>query len=78
MSPKRLLKSFQDAGRGIAYVFKNEQNFRIQMVVGILVILTAILFEVSRSELLLLLLLVISHYLKVATRLSAHIQILLA
>ena len=60
MSPKRLLKSFQDAGRGIAYVFKNEQNFRIQMVVGILVILTAILFEVSRSELLLLLLLVIS------------------
>ncbi len=60
MSIKRLLKSFKDAGRGIVYVFKHEQNFRIQIVSGILVIVFAILFEVSRSELLLLLLLVMS------------------
>ena len=60
MSLKRLLKSFKDAGRGVSYVFKHEQNFRIQVLMGILVIVAAFLFEVSRSELLLLLLLVIS------------------
>jgi len=60
MSLKRLLKSFKDASRGIIYVFKHEQNFRIQIVMGILVIIVAFLFEVGRSELLLLLLLVIS------------------
>jgi len=60
MSIKRLLKSFQDAVRGIVYVFKHEQNFRIQITIGILVIVLALLFKVRRSELLLLLLLVIS------------------
>ena len=60
MNTKNLLKSFRDASRGIAYVFKHEQNFRIQLFLGGVVIISALLFEVKRSELLLLLLLVMS------------------
>ncbi|MFH1947331.1 MAG: diacylglycerol kinase family protein [Candidatus Magasanikbacteria bacterium] len=60
MNLKRLIQSFKDAGRGVSYVFKHEQNFRIQLIMGFLVIGLALWLEVGRAELVLLLLLIFS------------------
>lgn len=45
LSVKKLVKSFKFAYRGFVYVFKNEQNFRIQLVVSIIVVLLMIFFQ---------------------------------
>lgn len=58
MSLKRLFKSFQDAGKGVIYVFKNEQNFRIQILISILVLLLANYFPLSNGELIVIFLLI--------------------
>ncbi len=60
MNLKHLLKSIKDASRGVVYVFKHEQNFRVQLLVGILVVLLAWQFKVGRLEFLVLLLLIFS------------------
>ena len=58
MSPKRLWHSISDAWRGLAYVFKSEQNFRIQFFLGILALGLAIYFPLRTWELIVIILLV--------------------
>jgi diacylglycerol kinase len=58
-SMQRLLASFRDAGRGLVYVFKNEQNFRIQMVVGLVVFVVILYLPLRTWEAIVLILLVI-------------------
>ncbi len=54
----RLVKSFAAAGRGLGYVFKSEQNFRIQVIVGALVLAAAIFLPLQTWEMILVILLV--------------------
>lgn len=57
MQLSRLHQSFRDAGRGIAYVARSEQNFRIQLVLSLIVIGAAFLFPLKSWEVALLVLL---------------------
>lgn len=59
VSLHRLLQSFRDALRGVVYVFKNEQNFRIQFVIALLVIAAVIYFPLHSWEVVLLVLLMV-------------------
>lgn len=45
-----LYKSFFYAGKGIVHTFKNEVNFRIQCVLGILIMGTAFLLNMKEYE----------------------------
>lgn len=54
----QLKKSFAHAWRGAVIVFKGEQNFRIQVVVGLLVIILAAMFQVRWTEFIVLFLLI--------------------
>lgn len=47
---RTLGKSLKYAWRGVSYVFRNEQNFRIQIVIGLLVICAMIVFRVTPLE----------------------------
>ncbi len=60
MNVKRLFHSFRDAGKGLKFVFKNEQNFRIQILVSIIVLVFAWLFSLSKAEYILLVILIVS------------------
>lgn len=59
MSLRRLLNSFADAVRGLKHVFKSEQNFRIQTLIGLLVLMAAAYFPLQNWEVILLILLVL-------------------
>ncbi len=58
MNFKRLIHSFKDALKGAIFVFRNEQNFRIQVFISILVILLANYFPLSKGELIVIVLLI--------------------
>lgn len=47
---KRIIKSFKDAISGIIYIFRTQRNYRIQVVLFILVICAAALLELSFPE----------------------------
>jgi len=47
---KKLAKSFHYAGRGFYYVLKNEQNFRVQLFLGLLAIAIGIFFRIKLWE----------------------------
>lgn len=47
---KKLFKSFRFAARGVFYVIKNEQNFRIQLFVAVVVVALAIYFKVEQWQ----------------------------
>lgn len=53
---KRLVKSFQHAWNGLVKVVKEEQNFRVELGVAIVVMIMALMFRVSRLELVILIL----------------------
>ena len=53
---KRLVKSFQHAWHGLVKVAKEEQNFRVELGVAIVVMIMALMFRVSRLELVILIL----------------------
>ena len=55
----RLIKSFKEAIQGVAYVFKHEQNFRIQVVISLLVLIFVWFFELSKAEMIVIFLLII-------------------
>ena len=55
---KKLVKSLHFAIRGIVYVFKNEQNFRIQLLAAVIVIILAIYFDVPQWQLVALLMMI--------------------
>ncbi len=59
MSARRLQQSFIDAWRGVAYVFKTERNFRIQIAASLLAIGAAIYFPLHTWELVLVIILVV-------------------
>lgn len=50
MRIKRLTQSFLEAGRGIAYVFAHEQNFRLQVYIAIIVLIFVWFFGLSKGE----------------------------
>lgn len=55
----RLQKSFTDAWHGVSYVYKHEQNFKIQLFFGILIIILMLALQLRKSEMLVILLLVL-------------------
>jgi len=55
---KRLLLSFKYALKGLFRVFKEEQNLRIQTVIAIAVISFSVVFNISRFEWLIVILLI--------------------
>lgn len=54
----RLKRSFVDAWRGIVYVFRKEQNFRIQVVIGLFILSTIVFLPLRPWEIVVLILLV--------------------
>ena len=58
MNFKRLIQSFKDAGRGIKYVYKHEQNFRLQILAGLTILIVSLILEIARSEFVVVLFLV--------------------
>lgn len=59
MSMRRLFQSFRDALRGIRYVFKHEQNFRIQVAAAAVVVAAILYFPLRAYETILLLVLIV-------------------
>ena len=57
MMIKNFLNSFRYALRGVRYVFKHEQNFRIQVVVSCLVVLLMFVLPLSTREIILVIIL---------------------
>ena len=49
-SLKRLIKSFKHAFKGLFHVLKTEQNFRIQLIAALAVIILSIYFRVKPWE----------------------------
>lgn len=60
ISIKRLFRSFCDAWHGLVYVWKNEQNFQIQVLVAVLVLIAMIYFRPRKYEIIVLLILIVS------------------
>ncbi len=58
MKVKRLFKSFYNAWQGIKYVFKQEQNFKIQLLISILVLLLIWYLPLSKGEMIVVILLI--------------------
>ena len=58
VSWKRLKQSLVEAKRGLVYTYKNEQNFRIQVVTGILVVIFSLVFPLRNWERIILYLLI--------------------
>ena len=59
MSIRGLRKSLVDARKGICYVFKHEQNFRLQIYSAVLVLIAVWFFDLSKAEMIVILLLII-------------------
>ena len=59
MNFRRLQKSFRDAWRGVEYVYKYEQNFKIQLFFGILIIILMMALQLRKSEMVVILLLIL-------------------
>ncbi len=55
---KKLFHSFTFALKGIAYVFRQEQNFRIQLGVAVMVIILMFIFQVQIWQAVILILLI--------------------
>ena len=53
----RLIKSFMNAGRGVAHVWESQVNFRIQVVAAMLVVAAMFIFDVQPWQKITLLLL---------------------
>ena len=49
-SIERFVKSFRYAGRGLKYSLKNEQNFQIELLMGIFVVILMFLFPTRSLE----------------------------
>ncbi len=58
MGVKQFFTSLKNAKRGLVFVYKNEQNFRIQIFVSIFVLISLFIFSVKRTEVVVILLLI--------------------
>jgi diacylglycerol kinase len=54
LSIKRFLNSFVDAWRGLCYVFRHEQNFKIQLLATFIILAISIYFPLRKWEMVLL------------------------
>lgn len=59
MQFKKLMKSFIFAGRGFSTVFRNEQNFRIQVFVALVTLFLGAFFQIATWQWVVILLLII-------------------
>ncbi len=59
MRTRNFLHSIKHAIQGVAYVFRNEQNFRIQLVVSVLASMSSVLLPLKGSERIVVMLLII-------------------
>lgn len=50
IQPKKLAKSFDYALQGIHYAFRSQQNVRIHLVIGIIVIAAGVFFNINPFE----------------------------
>ena len=57
---KNLLISFQYAFNGIYYVFKTSRNFKIQLIFGLISLMLGFLFQISKSNYLILIVTIMS------------------
>ena len=55
---KRIVKSFNYAFRGLVKTFREEQNLKIQTIAGLIIIILAWYFQISRLEWLILILVI--------------------
>lgn len=55
---RTLIKSFYYACRGVKYAYQHEQNFRLQVIIGLIVCLFMLVFRVTRNEAIILFLLI--------------------
>ena len=55
---KKFAVSIKFAFRGLSYVFKNEQNFRIQLLIAIVVLILAIYFKIPDYQAVILLMII--------------------
>ncbi len=53
-----LKNSFRYASRGIGYAYTHEQNFRIQIILGVLVLIVSTILDISRRDWLLIILII--------------------
>lgn len=60
MNISRFGQSVRDASRGVKFVFKHEQNFRIQTFVAVCVLLAGWYFRLSKPEWILVIFLILS------------------
>jgi len=58
MSIRRFKKSVLDAWHGVVYVYRHEQNFRIQIVLAIFIVILMLVLRLRKSEMVVILLLV--------------------
>lgn len=58
IAPRRLLESIREASEGLYLVYRREQNFRTQILVGVLVVLLGIWVRLDRGEWLIVLLVI--------------------
>jgi len=54
----KLIKSFQYAGRGLRLIWQKEQNFRLQIFAGIIVLFLAFYFNINFFEFIIILFLI--------------------
>ena len=46
----KLIKSFSNAARGMAYLFKSQPNARIELIIALIVVISGILFKINSVE----------------------------
>jgi undecaprenol kinase len=55
---KQFSKSFSHAFRGLSYALKNEKNFQNELIIGILVVVAMIYYNVTRAEMIVLVIII--------------------
>ncbi len=50
MDIKKFLKSFKFAGEGLVAIFRSEQNFRIELIIGVVVMVMMFVFPLTIVE----------------------------
>jgi diacylglycerol kinase len=60
INPKVLKQSFIYAKKGFWYVFKNEQNFRLQILISFVMICLMLFLKVSKKEFVLLIIIIMN------------------
>jgi diacylglycerol kinase (ATP) len=53
---KKFFQSFSNASRGMVYLFKSQNNARIELLIAVSVIIAGIIFRINHSEWLIILL----------------------